>query len=87
MTVPREHRAEDRTVRLLRYFEQNDCWVHRDRIMHWTGFPSPSRQPVCAYVEFHNAVDRLNRTLLRKGLKVAGGIQTGEKYRLEEIKP
>lgn len=77
----------DRTTRLYRYFQQNDGWLDRDRIMHWTGFPSPKAQPILAYVEFHNALDHLNRLLAKSGSVIAGGLETGEKYHLERIQP
>lgn len=75
--------AFHRTMRLYRYFRDNDGWLPRDQIMHWTGFPSPKSNPVTAYVEFANTLMRLNKIIARSGRKIVGGIETGEKYRME----
>jgi hypothetical protein len=72
-----------RMMRVYRYFRDNDGWVDRDRVMHWTGFPRPSDQPVIAYVEFANTLMRLNRIIAKSGRKIVGGLDTGEKYRME----
>lgn len=60
----------NREIRIYRYLSQNPGWQPRDKIMHWTGFPSPKLHPVCAYVEFQNAVMRLNERLARERKEV-----------------
>jgi hypothetical protein len=56
-----------RETRLYRYLCQNPGWQPRDKIMHWTGYPSPKNHPVIAYVEFQNDVMRLNAQLAKSG--------------------
>jgi hypothetical protein len=72
-----------RMMRVYRYFRDNAAWVTRERVMHWTGFPSPKDHPVIAYVEFANTLMRLNRVLARSGRRIIGGIETSELYRME----
>jgi hypothetical protein len=50
-------------------------------IMHWTGFPSPKSQPVAAYVEFQNAVMRLNARISRFNHQIVR-VSGAEKYEL-----
>lgn len=61
----------NRTVRLFRYLRDNPGPQKRDTIMHWCEFPSPKREPVCAYVEFANATMRLHRVLKQHGKSLA----------------
>lgn len=70
-----------RALRVYRYLRDSGP-SHRDKIMHWCGFPSPKDQPVIAYVEFCNEVMRLDRILRRYGMSIDGGVSTGEVYRL-----
>lgn len=74
-----------RMMRVYRYFRDNEGWLWRDRVMHWSGFPSPSDQPVIAYAEFANTLIRLNKALAKSGRRIVGGIETREQYRLEVI--
>src|SRR5690606_2920766 len=75
-----------RLIRLYRFLRDHGP-VHRDRIMHCCDFPSPERQPVCAYVEFQNAVMRIDAILRRNGRMVIGGARAGEVYGISEITP
>lgn len=70
-----------RALRVYRYLRDNGP-SHREKIIHWCGFPCPSVQPVIAYAEFANEVLRLGRILRRYGMSIEGGIATREIYRL-----
>ena len=72
-----------RIYRLYRFLTEHGP-VHRERIIHWCGFPSPKQEPVSAYVQFHNAILRLETLLHRHGRGVSGGIDTGQIYQLVE---
>lgn len=63
----------ERLRRVYRYLRDNPGPLPREQIMHWTGFPSPRDQPICAYVEFANAVMRLDAILRRHGREVFRG--------------
>lgn len=76
----------NREIRIFRYLVQNPGFQPRDNIMHWTGFPSPKAQPVSAYVEFHNALMRLNGRIRRMGYEIVGGRTTGEQYQIVSAK-
>lgn len=78
-------RAPAAVWRVYKYLADRPGPHNRDRIMHWTGFPDPRSQPVIAYVEFANTVDRLNRRLKKHQQRVVGGIETGENYYLEAV--
>lgn len=73
----------DAVWRVYKFLADKPGPHHRDRIMHWTGFPDPKREPVCAYASFAAAVDRLNARLKHYDQRVAGGLDTGENYHLE----
>lgn len=81
-TAPQFFKSDNRLMRLYRYLDQNEGWHHRDKIMHWTGFPSPKSQPICAYVEFANAVIRLNERLRPSGWAIDRDSLSGERYAL-----
>lgn len=74
----------NREIRLYRYLCQLPGWNPRDRLMHWTDFPDPKRHPVIAYVEFQNAVMRLNSRLHREGKQIVRD-GTNELYRIVSI--
>ena len=63
----------NREIRLFRYLSKNPGYNSRDKIMHWTGFLSPKDHPVAAYVEFQNAVMRLNSRIGRLGFHIVRG--------------
>lgn len=86
-SMPRRARNPElnRLVRLFRFLRQNQGWHHRDKIMHWTGFPSPKTQPICAYVEFANAVNRLNERIRPSGWVIARDSAASEHYALMEV--
>lgn len=73
-----------RMARVYRYLRDNgEC--SRNRIMYWTGFPSPKDQPVLAYVEFTQTIMHLDRILRRHGWCVIGGVETDEIYSLGRV--
>lgn len=74
-----------RMIRTYRFMRDNDGWVDRDQIMHWTGHRRPLDAPVVAYVEFAHTLMRLNRILAKSNRKIVGGIVTGERYRMETV--
>lgn len=76
----------ERMIRLYRFLRDHGP-RHRDHVMHYCGFRSPKLQPVVAYVEFANAVLRLDRILRRYGRCVEGGVNTAEVYKLGEVGP
>jgi len=73
----------NRMRRVYKYLQENPKPQPRDRIMHWTGFPSPKAQPVLAYASFQNTVMRINQKLAAHGQRICGGIEFGETYWLE----
>lgn len=70
-----------RLTRLYRYLRDNGP-TRRDRLMHFTGFPSPKEQPISAYVEFENEIMRLDRVLRRHGRWIIGVDDRTEIYSL-----
>jgi hypothetical protein len=71
--------------RLYRYLQKAGTWAPRDRIMHWTGFPSPREHPLSAYVAFQCAVMRENRRLRPLGQRIVRSPMGTENYRLEAL--
>lgn len=71
-----------RLERVYRFLRQHGP-VERNRVMRCCGFPDPKEQPVIAYVEFTNAIDRLNRVVRRHGQHIEGGRETREVYSIE----
>lgn len=57
--------------KLLRYFELQSAPVSREAAMAWAGFVDPPGDRVTAYVEFENALIRLNQRLAKKGRRIA----------------
>ena len=60
-------------------------WIARDSIMHACGFDNPKKQPVGAYVQFHNSLIRVNQQLKTEGLKIARSEDGAEIYSLISI--
>lgn len=73
----------DRVYWVYRYLHEHGP-VHRERITHWCGFPSPKEEPLRAYVQFHNAILRLQAILRKHRRGVSGGIDTGQIYQVVE---
>lgn len=88
MKVAREDNAvqENRDYRLRVYMRANSgSWIARDHIMSACGFDNPQKQPVGAYVQFHNSLIRVNQQLKAEGLKIARSEDGAEIYSLISI--
>ena len=71
---------DDSVLRILREAKGP---LKRDDIMRAAGFPSPSSNPVIAYVMFANSVMRINQRQRRHGRQIVGGLGTNETYWLD----
>jgi hypothetical protein len=71
-----------RAQRVVTFLAANKGRQPRDKIMHWSSFPSPRDMPICAYVEFANAVMRANEALQPFGWEI---LRFGEDYELAKV--
>jgi len=87
--VERDCRAHDpthRAVRVFRYLRDNPGPQPRDKVMHWTGFPSPKVEPVGAYASFASCIMALDAALRGYDRKVSWSPDT-ELYEIVEAAP
>ena len=71
-----------RAQRIVTFLAANKGRQPRDKIMHWSSFPSPRDEPVCAYAAFAHAVMRANEALWSFGWEIR---RFDEEYELAKV--